>query len=400
MSGSIAELVEASFESDLRDSAEALRAGKADDRLERLYEAWPGWASRWDPPPLPPGQLRPFACANWAGHDAGGLASAWMDLVGRPGHGNRLERHIVRHLLFCDSLALPDPFVYSPDGQTLTPRGAGGISDLEACRAWAATAIDWIARLQDLIAANVIVVPPSPLKPRGLDQAAAQSVDRSLADQFPAKPADYWGLGEHQIVAMDITLQLTAAGGAMDPYLPTAAHAAVFRGLMRSADETIRYATQDAKPGRYDAILPRLLTSDLAEPLDVSLADVAAIRRNGEFDGWGDAVAQGVRKYVDRVGDDGQWDSPELLRQEIGEAVTREAERVKASLGWSKKREVEVGFDFAVVGGAVAASFLNPFVGAGVAALEGAKLLAVEFARWRFARGALARHVAVFTDAD
>jgi hypothetical protein len=400
MSRSIIDLVQTTFESDLRDAAEALRSGGADDRLQQLYRAWPAWASEWPAPALARGELRPFACSNWSGHDASGLASAWMDLAGRAGHGLRLEQHLTRHLLFCDSVALPDPFVYSPDGETLVRRAAGGIRDLPACRSWAAEAIECMARLQELIARDVIVIAPCPLKPFGLDPAAAQAVDASLAGEFPRKPADYWGLGEHQIVAMDIALQMVAAGGAMEPYLATPGHAAVFRTLVRSTDETIRAATHDSRPGRYDVLVPRLLTSKVLEPADVTLADVMAIRRHGEFDGWRAAVAEGVRSYVDRVGDDGRWESTELLREEIAEAVDREADRVKRSLGWSRSRDLEVGFDVALVGGAVASEFLNPILAAGAASLMGARLLAVEFVRWRFARGTLARHVAVFRSAE
>ncbi len=264
-------------------------------------------------------------------------------------------------------------------------------------RHWAATAIDRMARLEELISTNVIVVVPAPIVNTDLDKAAAQAVDPSLVSEFPSKPPDYWGLGDHQIAAMDIAQQLAAARGAVDPYLPTRGHAAVFRALMTSADETMRSTTADATPPKYGAILPHVIKADVVEPVGVSLADIVAIRRNGQFDPWRDAVAEGVTSYIDRVGNDGRLYVPNLLREEIAEKVSEKAKEVQQSLSWTKRRSIRLTVRLAAVGGGIAATFLPP-LGLIPAGLEGGQLLATQFARWRFARGAFARQVAVFND--
>jgi hypothetical protein len=401
MATTLDQVIEEAFaDDDLHRVAEAVGVGRADDGLQRLYEAWPEWASGWQPPPLPEGQLRPFAYNNWKGHDGGGLASAWMDLVGRPEGSEELQGQVVRHLLFCDSVAVPDPMFRTADGHRFVPRVSEMISDRPAQRAWAAAAIDSVHRYRELIAANIIVIVPAPTIVNRLVPAATSAVtDPSTTELFPPLPPDWWGFSHHHIAAIDTAVQLASSGGELDPYLPTQGHLSVFRQLARSADRTMREAFGISAPNAYNAILPHLLSCPLPDPGRLSLHDLAVIRKDGHFQAWRDAVAAGARRCIDLIGEDPEsWpNAGEVLRGAISQEVEDAAEAAKASIGWTRNRSIDVSVDLALVGGTAAAAFLAPPVAAGLAGLEGAKLLAGVFRRWRFARGSFARHVAVFS---
>ncbi len=370
---------------DLERVASAVRGGKAEDNLRRLGPAWEEWADTWTPPSLPVGHLCPFAFNNWKGYDDTGLVSAWMELA--RADPVQIDQQIVRHLLYCHSLALPDPLFRSPDGDFVYARWTTR-DDL-------ATTIDTVGRLAPLIRRNIIIVVP---KQCGPVPEAAQAIGSRGGDLFPPPPEGWLVLPQQQVTALDLAQQLGSADGALDPYLASPAHAQIFRMLAESGDAEIRRVLDDAVPEPSAVMLPEVLRCPLPDPLNISLDDVVAIRRAGDFDGWRNSLAEGVERFTRYVGDNPhQWPQADVaLRKEISASVQAGARQLAKELGWPKSRKVDVGVKLVLGSGTIAAAFVAPPVAAAIAATGLAPTLMGLWSRYRFRDGAYARHVAAF----
>lgn len=373
---------------DLARVADRVREGKADAHIARLRQAWEEWADAWVAPPLPPGNVRPFAFNNWRGYDDIGLVSAWADFVGNAEAASQIDQQIIRHLLFCHSIALPDPFFRSLDGEFSVPRWVG--------REGLAATIETVGRLKDLLKNGIIVVVPRQHPPV---PEAAQVIGGSAAELFPAPPPGWLVIPPQQVVAIDLAQQIGSADGTLDPYLPTPAHVAIFRLLSASADALIRAAIGDATPNPSNAILPEILRCSLPDPTGVTLPDIIAIRRDGYFDDWRNALADGVDRFTRYVGENANnWPNPDMvLRDEIAAAVQDKAQQARKSTGWDNKPTVKVGVNLVLAGGAATAALLiAPPVAAAIAAFGALPTFYDVWARYRFRNGAYARHVALF----
>lgn len=380
---------------DLRKVAARIRDGKADDLANRLYEPWAAWAATWVAPPLPEGHLRPFAFNNYSGFDNDGLASAWMNLVAVRDGGDAIEEQIVRHLLFCDGIALPDPFFTSPDGETILPRFYRNQGVVESRDNFAAV-VETVDRLKELIKLNILVIVP---KYYPMIMEAVFAVGGTAAELFPPYPPGWAAIPRQQVAALDLVAQVEAGAGDLDPYLPTAGHIAVFRELAKAGDEAIRDAIGDAAPSPLNRVLPQVLSCPIPNPVGVTLADIVAIRKQHHFEGWRNAVAAGVERFMQGVeGDPDGWpNSEKALRREISASVKQQMKQETKDIGWIKKPNVEAGVNLVLVGGTAAATaFLAPPVAAAIGMTAALPTLSSVFSRYRFRRGAYARHVAVF----
>lgn len=388
MTRTLDQLVSEAFEDDdLERVASRVRQGKADAHAASLEEAWYGWADEWEPPPLPPGHLRPFAFNSWKGYDGGHLASAWMELVVNPAEAGKLDEQIVRHLTFCHSIALPDPFFRSPDGEF-------------AWRQWfdresLAAVIETVDRLRELIREDILVVVPmqQPSAPE-----VTYAVDDSVAELFPTPPPDWFGLSPQQVAALDLGAQIGTADGRLDPYLPTAGHVAVFRLISAAGDAEVRELIGDSSPDPSGAILPQILRCPLPDPTGVTLPDLIAIRRDGYFSDWRNALADGVDRFVRYVGDnpEGWPNADQALRDQIAASVREKASEAQKDIGWTKNRKVDIGVNLVLTGVAASTAFAAPPIAAAIAATGALPTLGGVWARYRFRRGAYARHVALF----
>jgi hypothetical protein len=100
------------------------------------------------------------------------------------------------------------------------------IADPPAIRTWAAAAIGSLHRYRDLITERTIVVVPAHASLPRLAQAASSTVadDPLMLEHFPCPATGLVGLTQAQVAAIDLLTQSATAGGALDPYLPTAGH--------------------------------------------------------------------------------------------------------------------------------------------------------------------------------
>jgi hypothetical protein len=382
---------EAFEDDDLQRVAERVRQGKADAGIVGFQEMWEEWAATWAPPSLQPGQLRPFAFNNWRGYDSEGLASTWMELVVNPAAASQIDEQIIRHLLFCDSIALPDPFFWTPEGDLILPRWSD--------RASLAVAIETVNRLSDLIQEGVIVLVPKQHFPA---PEVSQVIGDSGADLFPPPPSDWWVLPPHRVVALDLAAQIGTADGGLDPYLPTNAHVEIFRQLCAAADAEIKALIGSTAPNPANAILPRVLDCRLPDAAGVTFDDVIAIRRQGYFADWRNALASGVDRFTRRVGDNPEsWpNADKAMREEVAAEVQEKARQAQKEIGWTKNPRIDVGVNLVLVGGAASAAFLAPPVAAAIAGAAALPTLMGLWARYRFRRSGYARHVAIFERAD
>lgn len=376
-------------EDDLSRVVGAVRAGNADREMGRFQEAWEEWAETVSLPPLPPGHLRPFAFNSWTGYDTGGLASAWIDSVAAGDDAARLDRQILRHLLFSHSLAVPDPFFRSPDGDEVRPRWVD--------RDGFAAAVDTVRRYSELITRDILVIVPRQHTPWPYVTA---SVDAKAAELFPDPPEGWYALAQHKVVAIDLTTQVLTAPELLDPYLPTAGHLEVFRQLMTAADRDIAATVAAGTPTGAERLFPEFLRCTLPDPLDLTVSDIVNIRADGYFDRWREAVAVGTARFIDSLRLNPGWphDGSELL-DEISVSVRDAAEDVRGETGFPKNAGVEAVFNAALVGGAAAAVWFPP-VGIPVAAAGALPYLANTFCKWRFGKGSFSRHVAVFSPSN
>jgi hypothetical protein len=374
---------------DLARVAIKVRAGKADKEIAHLQDAWLAWAESWKPPPeVPDGYLRPFAFNNWAGYDNGGLASAWIDQVARPGGAGPVDQQLLRHLLFCYSVALPDPLFRSPDGDVVRPRW----TDYDGL----AAAIETVHRLRKLIHTDIVVTVP---RQAGILPEAAITIGDAAADLFDRPPADSYVMKPQQVVALDLASQIGPADGEFDPYLPTDAHIAVFRLLAAAGDAELKNMLPQSSPELQSALLPEILHCDLPDPVGISFDDVVSMRKDGYFDDWRRAVADGVHTFRAYAEDHpGDWpNSANAMRTVIADAVTEKASAAKKDLEWTKKPVVRYGLSALLGAGAVGSALVAAPVAAVLGAAAFTPSLLNTWARYKFKKGTYARHVAVFT---
>lgn len=170
-----------------------MREGKADTYIGWLQDAWLDLADNWTPPPeVPDGYVRPFAFNSWSGYDDGGIASTWIDQVARRGGAVQVDQQLLRHLLFCHSIALPDPLFRTPDDDTTWPRW----TDPDGL----AAAIETVHRLRELIDQDIVVTVP---RQGGILPEAAITIGDDAADLLDPPPADWHGMATPHVVATD-----------------------------------------------------------------------------------------------------------------------------------------------------------------------------------------------------
>lgn len=164
----VVDLLEEVFETDkFKKLASRIEQGKVGAAtIESFYERWPMWASsvRID---ASPGALTPFAFAAWRGHGSDNLAAAWPRLVGADDDGRTaLHRVLLKHLLFCDAVAVPDPFVArDAPGSGFRIRVDGLVVDEESTRRWMARVLRSLESYADLVRAGVLRIVPAPELP-------------------------------------------------------------------------------------------------------------------------------------------------------------------------------------------------------------------------------------------
>jgi hypothetical protein len=390
-------LVENVFGSDdLTQVAAAVEDGSVGlPTLRSLYEIWPSWASTVRIEQPAPGVLQPYVFASWGGLPHDGLAAAWPKLAGHADGASQLRSQLFRHLLFCDAVAVPDPFVTAEaPGSPLRPRTAGMVTDEQSIRQWVGNALRMMAEYSSLIRDGIIQIVPYPAT---VSVREIAEIDRALTDAeiaaFADQPPSWLGISYAGLAAASLLTQLRTAETwpGLDPYFPTDGYWTVFRRM----HELSGVAVDDGNLPR----LSKFLECELPEPGDLRVKDIVAIRRDGHFSAWRRAVAEGIVKYEALVGDGEDLISDaraRALREEISANVDDLARTAKEDLGWLGKPAVNASIELSLIGAAAGAAFVAPPIAAGLAGLAAVPLLARTFRRWRKGRGALARHVAVF----
>ena len=393
----VVDLLEEVFETDkFKKLASRIEQGKVGvATIESFYQRWPMWASsvRID---ASPGALTPFAFAAWRGHGSDNLAAAWPRLVGADDDGRAaLHRVLLKHLLFCDAVAVPDPFVArDAPGSGFRIRVDGLVVDEESTRRWMARVLRSLESYADLVRAGVLRIVPAPELPEAREVVLLED---AMTDEekgaFPDQPPLYSGISYAGQAAAGLLAQLRTANHfpALDPYFPTFGHFAVFR-RMHEVSEGVKM--RDHRP----PTLAKFLACELPELIDLTMRDVVAIRQDGHFDRWRHTLAEGVRRYEDQVNgmEDLLSSSAAAMRSELSANLDQLVNEARADLAWLSKPTISTTIELILVGTSVAAALVAPPVAAGLAGAAAVPILARAFQRWRTARGALTRHVAVF----
>jgi len=376
--------------------ADKVRSGAADRNLARFLESWEQWAAEWIPPPAPPHVIRPYALAHWKGDPTSGLSGLWQQGAG--GSDKPLRRQLLHHLLYCDAIALPDPLF----GQAaLTPTfRIEGPSSIELERFLVAEVITRLGPFAELIESGVVIIVPyadEPDLPSYLISDLTQVADK-VDSEFPQMPADWLEITYARRAAIDIAAQITLGKGDFDAYLPTAAHVHLFRTMCGTVDAVLRDVAGSPLP--ENRLFWRLLDCQLPDIADLPVKDVVAIRRDGEFGLFRQAVTNGLLRVEALTGHDSDWPGiPEATKHEIAVSLREAANKADRSLR-SREKKVMFGIDGVTVGGAVAATFLAPPFSTILVGLPALGLLCHAVLRWRLGRpGSFARHLAVFGSA-
>jgi hypothetical protein len=84
-------------------------SGAADRHIPVFLDSWRQWALDWTSPEAPPHAIRPYALAHWKRDPTSGLSGLWQQGAGGANASDVLRDQFLRHLLYCDAIALPDP---------------------------------------------------------------------------------------------------------------------------------------------------------------------------------------------------------------------------------------------------------------------------------------------------
>jgi hypothetical protein len=373
--------------------------GAADNRVSAFLEAWQQWAQGWEPAEAPPQAIRPYALAHWLGDPTSGLAGTWRSIGRGESQSQLLHDQFLRHLLYCDAIALPDPLFGQAAQNPLMLYGELNTVDFQ--RAAVADTIARLAPFAQLVENDVLIIVPYALEPDLSTDLITDlcEVADTVNAEFPQMPSDWLEITYSRRAAIDLGAQITVGGGDFDPYLPSRAHAHLFRAMCGMVDKAISDASGEVAP--QNRLYSRLLDCELPDPIDLPLNDVIAIRKSGEFDVWREAVTDGILRAEQLLGQGD--DAPGLnavTKKEIASSV-REAAKTVASRRKSVNPKLSFGLDSVAVGGAVAGAFLTTLpYSAILAGLPALGLLAHAATWWRGRRpGSFARHVAVFGDA-
>ncbi len=378
--------------------ADQVRSGGADEQVGVFLDSWLRWADEWVAPQAPPHSIRPFTLAHWKGDPTSGLSDVWQTAGWR---NPALRNQLVRHLLYCDAIAVPDPLFGLGSSNPLLKVWGPGVS-VERDRISVAEVIARLAPFAELFDAGVLVVVPhtaEPNLPTEMMPALTRIADE-FEDQFPSMPADWLEITYARRAAIDLMAQMAAGDGDFDVYLPTEAHVDLFLGIYQSMQFADAAGVTTEPESR---MLWRLLTCGLPDPSDLPMKEIVAMRRGGEFNLWRNAITQAL-EAVELLAGDGKWPiSADRTLTEIRKSVT-EAARV-ASTSIHRTRDKRVGFGLGVVGlgAAVAGSILVPPVAPALVAPlligggGGLPLIQQVVLAWRRRRPtSFTRHVAVF----
>jgi hypothetical protein len=373
--------------------------GAVDNRLSAFLEAWQQWAQDWAPAEAPPQAIRPYALAHWLGDPTSGLAGTWRSIGLGDRRSQLLHDQFLRHLLYCDAIALPDPLFGQAAQNPLLLYGE--FSGFDFQRVAVADTIARLAPFAQLLENDVLIIVPYAVEPdlsTNLITDLCEVAD-TVDNEFPQMPSDWLEITYSRRAAIDLGAQITVNQGDFDPYLPTRAHAHLFRAMCRMVDKAISEKSGEVAP--ENRLYSRLLECDLPDPIDLPLSDVIAVRKSGEFDVWRAAVTDGILRAEQLLGDGD--DTPGLsavIKKEISSSV-REAAKTVASRRKSLNPKLTFGLDTVAVGGAVAGAFLTTLPYSAIfAGLPALSLLARAATSWRGRRpGSFARHVAIFGDA-
>jgi hypothetical protein len=390
---------------DYPNLADNIRRGQVDAGVSNFLDAWRQWATDWTPPEAKPRAIRPYALAQWLGDPGGELAGAWRSLPPRHAKADvraeLLHAQFLRHLCYCDAIALPDPLF---GAAALTPALPLGMADtIEFQRAAVAETISRLAPFAQLFENDVLIIVPYAEEvdlPTDLIvelNAIADTVDA----KFPRMPPDWFEISYARRAAIDLAAQISGVGGEFAPYVPSHAHYALLRALCQTVNTELRKKVVGVAP--ENRLYSRVIACKLPDPIVLELADVVAIRRSGDFEGWREAVSAGIltAEQLLQAGDGS--DPPGLdvaTTREIANSVKRAAQEMVAERG-ELNPALGYGLDAVGVGGAVAGAALatGPLAVA-LAGLAGVGLVARAVARWRSRRPtSFTRHVAVFGNA-
>ncbi len=386
-----------------------IEKGQADAGVSKFLDAWQQWASEWKPPAATnPDAIRPYAFGRWRDDPGGGVAAAWASLPPRHAtsdvRAERLHAQFLRHLLYCDAVALPDPLFGEA---ALTPLLALGMANsIEYHRAATAETIKRLTPFAPLFENDVLIIVPyqdeADLPTELITQLS--KIARTVDSEFPQMPPDWLEIPYSTRAAINLTAQICSAGGEFDPYLPTQAHNSLLRALCRMVNAELRGKVAGFAP--ESRLYSRVIACDVPDPIGLEVADVVAIRRSGDFKVWREAVSAGVltAEQLLQAGDGS--DPPGLdaeTTKQIALSVKKAAKKmvgnraeVKPALGYGLDA---VGFGGAVAGAALTATATTP-IAVALAGLAGLGLVARAYAHWRSRRPtAFTRHVAVFGEA-
>jgi hypothetical protein len=400
MAGTVLDVVRGAFGTDdYAVIADRAASGAADRQVRELLDGWRQWAFDWAEPETPPHALRPYVLAHWKGDPGSGLAGLWQQGAGA-GTSGVLREQFLRHLLYCDAIALPDPLF----GQAALTPILGQVPELsfiELERYSVAEVITRLAPFTRLIETGVLMIVPytdEPDLPTYLISDLTQVAD-TLSGEFPQMPADWVGeITYAQRAAIDIGAQIITGRGDFDAYLPSAAHVHLFRALCGSANSVLREVSGSPLP--ENRLFWHLLDCELPDLAQLPDKEVVAIRRDGQFEAWRRAVTDGLLRVEALTGHDDDWPGlAEADRHEIAASVQAAAKAAGPGKHWSAGKKVEATISIAAVGGSIAAPLLAPAIAAALAGIGALGVLCHALVWWRNSRpGAFARHVAVFGD--
>lgn len=408
-------------------------SGHAADR-RRLSEAVWRWRSTASLPSLPPGGIRPLVehvygvdvSGTW---DASTLPGRWSWGIG----GNRTEflSLLKYHLLYCDSVALRDPFALVPPGRDPLRRVRGAARQQLSDIVQRGTANDLraLAALSSLIREDVVLLVPrrhaladrhhvaedvlghtslsayterlSPLPPFEADLARYDALlDEDTETGFARRVADkrYAYLWASLARVLDALAGLENVGQRADLYLPDHNSRVALELLLSHSGATTFGDVQ----AHGSALLPELLKIYVPGfGSSLTVEDIIAIRREGAFARWRVLLANALGSIA-LTGDDllrPAAPSRHALGEQLAAATHEMRVRVEKSAALSALSRAPVDLTIATAAagaGALITGDAPATLGSAAAAV--AAQLVVDWWRGRAQEGdqLVLRHAAVF----
>lgn len=444
----IVEVARAALEVEKLGACDISKLSRAPVTITRLADGVREWERSAQVPQLLPGQVRPLAMPLPGASplasvrsDFGPLAWAWSEAQSPNAGGQRLAASIGRHLLYAHSVALGNPLDIPRMDEglersrvNLQPHGihVGHYSTNRRYLEKIAGALNALAAVEKLVDAGVVVIIPARLIPENAgslilkaihshgepdwddetDPLGPLTTDDYIQIQDEASDRVLWSPSSavpvyRQRRIMDLgglvgAAMLAGSTVDVDMYLPSARSERTLQiAIERTGIELRRSA------GVVDLqFFPALLKLNLPRLDDLSIQDITAIRRDGLFSPWHEAMRRGLEQVASLPPDALLHDerAVALIRAEVANAAHDVAKQVRASRLLTRMRAGAL--DLTVSSAIATAALLELTHGdprsLAVAPAQALAKMVLEWLRGRPKAGqmALVRHAQLFEPAD